>query len=311
MMTLFEKAINSDELLEFAFGKEGYYLADREYGEHSVLFSWTREIAPLFDTRDSAFVQESIVRMFEAIVTNDQFDSELTGHTLLYHLHVLYYLVEEGRVSKIDLTELDHAISLRLRSYLDDPNSVEKRKIILNSIARIKDNGGLLSFNVTDDGSTRITEENSVEAVSNKIEFSTKLDSDQNYIDEFEEKFAITIPDSYKSFLLKFGGGVPMKNHYIKEVETSEVFDFEISAFYGKGIDETTFDLGFSYVMTLGIIPRGLLPIADDGIGNYICVGHQNEYLNKIYIVWDTETDKLTDINELEDSLDHFIGRLK
>lgn len=145
---------------------------------------------------------------------------------------------------------------------------------------------------------------------ASQLKFTRRFDSNQKYTEDFEAQYGINIPLAYKSFLVEYGGGILEHCNYYKKTSTGEDLEFEISSFYGNGNGDTSLDLGFYYVMNLGVIPRGLLPISDDGIGNQICIGHSGEYLDKIYIVWDTEEERLTDIVLLNNSFGEFVSFL-
>lgn len=309
-MTQFETALKENELLEFAYGKGIYFDLDREYGEHSVYQSWSKEILPLIESKGKEYLEKGIKTMFQEIVDSDSTQYDNKGNILLYHLHVLYYLINEGKFPRIDLSPLEVSFVPILEQYLE--NVATNKKAIISSIKTIQERGGLQSDQfrllIYEEHNSNTTSEEITELAS--IEFSEQFDSNPSYIKDFEEKYLINIPPDYKTFLLENGGGVPVQNNYYKELDTGGIYDFEISAFYGNSGD-TSLDLGFYYMMTLGVIPRGLMPFADDGIGNHICIGHSGEYLNKIYIVWDTETEQLEDVVKLEDSLGDFIKYLR
>lgn len=141
--------------------------------------------------------------------------------------------------------------------------------------------------------------------------FKERFTSSEDYVNSFEEKFQISIPSDYKSFLLKYGSGIPVRNHYYKELENGGVYDFMISSFYGNSPKERAFDLGNSFLNTCDIIPEGYLCISDDGIGNFVAIGMEGEKRNKIFILMDEEEEFITNVQLLEHSLNDFIQRLK
>jgi|SRR5690606_14236954 len=100
-----------------------------------------------------------------------------------------------------------------------------------------------------------------------------------------EKKLKIVIPNSYRLFLLQYYGGQPKENNFYKELDTGGIYDFEIDSFLGFS-SNLSFDLAHTYGIMLGQIPEQLLPIADDGTGNKICIGITGEYLGKVYIWW-------------------------
>lgn len=145
---------------------------------------------------------------------------------------------------------------------------------------------------------------------SSPLTFLPQFSTDIDYITDFEEKCQITVPNDYVKFLLQNGGGVPDKCNYYKELDSGGVFDFEISAFYGKS-DQLALDLLSCHVTLKGIIPQGFLCISDDGIGNYVAIGMEAEKRNKIFILMDEEEEFITNVQLLEHSLNDFIQRLK
>lgn len=108
-------------------------------------------------------------------------------------------------------------------------------------------------------------------------------------IRQFEITYGISLPDDYKSFLLKFNGGYPSDDlaFNIEEDGTDSV----LSHFYelGKSTDEIqSLEECISDLVQTGFIPPNYLPIADDAFGNQICVGLSEEIFGQIFF-WDHE----------------------
>lgn len=122
-MNLFQKAIENNELLNFALGKNEYFIADRDFGEHSVLNSWINNILPLIELKGQEYVNVAIEKMFNEILISDQITSEEKNENLLYQLHVYYYLNHENRVKANKLTKLNPKL---LESLLEYSNYLEK-----------------------------------------------------------------------------------------------------------------------------------------------------------------------------------------
>lgn len=135
-------------------------------------------------------------------------------------------------------------------------------------------------------------------------------------IANLEEYLSIKIPYSYKEFLLKNCGGKPDKDNFYRELDSGGVYDFDISVFLGIS-SNSSFDLRNTYVRMMGIIPKGFLPITDDGVGNSICIGLKDEYLDKIYIWWEQNvsaedaTPNFNNVEKLADSFAEFKKYLK
>ncbi len=144
-MNLFEEAIKKGELLKFALGKEEYFMADRDYGDHSLINSWISYIVPLTEKEESEYINEKIEEMFLRLINSD-LDIQTKNESLLYNLHVYYYLDSENRLKARKMGRINSAILSSLQEYLNflknknDP----KEKAVLNAIDLIKSRGGLI-----------------------------------------------------------------------------------------------------------------------------------------------------------------------
>lgn len=103
--------------------------------------------------------------------------------------------------------------------------------------------------------------------------------------DELEDIFAeveLKFPDSYIEFLLAQNGGFPkIESAYICEDDLE--YQIFINCFYGVSKSETNIELLCARGSHRHTIPESLCPIADDGIGNQICIGIQEPYFGKVY----------------------------
>ena len=122
-MNLFQKAIEKNELLKFALGKNEYFIADRDFGDHSVLNSWINNILPLVESKGQIYVDEAIEKMLTEILFSVQITSEEKNENLLYQLHVYYYFKHENRIKAKDLTNLNSRL---LESLLEYSNFFDK-----------------------------------------------------------------------------------------------------------------------------------------------------------------------------------------
>ncbi|MBB1420133.1 SMI1/KNR4 family protein [Pseudoalteromonas sp. SG44-1] len=92
----------------------------------------------------------------------------------------------------------------------------------------------------------------------------------------------LQFPDSYIEFLLAQNGGGP-------EVESAYVcvndpeYQILINCFYGVSKSDTRIDLLCAWGSHSHTIPETLCPIADDGIGNQICIGIQKPHFGNMY----------------------------
>lgn len=101
IMNLFEKAIEKGELLNFALGKNEYFIVDREYGEHSVLSSWINHILPISITKGEEYVRGKITQMMTEVISSKFLNEQQKAENILYHLHVYYYLGSEGKLKAL------------------------------------------------------------------------------------------------------------------------------------------------------------------------------------------------------------------
>ncbi|MEG2292872.1 MAG: SMI1/KNR4 family protein [Carnobacterium sp.] len=86
-----------------------------------------------------------------------------------------------------------------------------------------------------------------------------------NEVSNFEQKYDLQLPDSYKKFLLKYNGGnTPKSTFKINGVSS------DIRAFYG--FKNATKEYNFSY-----------LPIATDSFGNQIVITISEKNNGEIY----------------------------
>ena|SRR5690554_306786 len=148
-MNLFEQAIEKKELVDFALGKNEYFVADRDYGDHSILISWTNNILPLIGIKGIDYVNEKIKKMMLELLESDTAES-VKNESLLYHLHVYYYLDSEGRIKADDLSPLNQRFLKSLNAYvfLLRSRNDTKANAIENAINLIKLRGGLITKSI-------------------------------------------------------------------------------------------------------------------------------------------------------------------
>jgi len=145
IINLFEQAISNSELLDFAFGKNEYFIPDREYGGHWILASWNNFILPLFESKGPDYVNEYIRKMFDEIICVNEIDYPDKFENLLYHLHVYYYLMSENKIHSDAIRKLNSRINESLNVYLKNliDNKSEITSAVQNAIGLIKSRGGL------------------------------------------------------------------------------------------------------------------------------------------------------------------------
>jgi cell wall assembly regulator SMI1 len=90
-------------------------------------------------------------------------------------------------------------------------------------------------------------------------------------IETFERDRGLVLPQRYKDFLLATNGGIPGAPAFpVEGMANTQVW--VIQAFFGIGVREPTSELAYGYDLYAGGIPQGIVPIAADGMGNYICL---------------------------------------
>ncbi|WP_317912803.1 SMI1/KNR4 family protein [Carnobacterium maltaromaticum] len=103
-----------------------------------------------------------------------------------------------------------------------------------------------------------------------------------NEVSNFEQKYDLQLPDSYKKFLLKYNGGnTPKSTFKINGISS------DIRAFYG--FKNATKEYNFSYLVEMNyfeeLLENHYLPIATDSFGNQIVITisekSEYEYLTK------------------------------
>jgi cell wall assembly regulator SMI1 len=134
-----------------------------------------------------------------------------------------------------------------------------------------------------------------------------------------EEKLTINLPEQYRTHLLKYNGGRPVRCAFstlgVNEGNYSP-FSSGVHYFYAiyEGKQE---NFETKYNIFKGRMPANMIPIASDGGGNQICVSVSGNDYGHIYF-WDHEdeadddsTPDYSNLTHLADSLNDFIQRLE
>ncbi len=149
-----------------------------------------------------------------------------------------------------------------------------------------------------------------------KLQFNLKLKYNDellsNKVNEFEDKYKIKLPLYYKKFLIQNNGGRPNKSFFwIKKDSDGS----SINNFFGiHGLPEYLLITSYYNNSTLGI-NKSLLPIADDGLGNFICLGIAKNIIGKIFFLDHDyykfgQDDNVTGIYLISESLNDFLHSL-
>lgn len=135
-------------------------------------------------------------------------------------------------------------------------------------------------------------------------------------IQDFENKYSIIFPSSYKSFLMTYNACRTTKASF-DFVENGRETGSDVKVFYGLkyGRKEYYYSLNYAYEMFKDRIPQDFIPIASDSGGNQVLMNLKDE---KIWF-WDHEREADTDDGEevsmdnmsfIANNLDEFLNSL-
>lgn len=133
-------------------------------------------------------------------------------------------------------------------------------------------------------------------------------------IESFERERALVLPQFYKEFLLATNGGAPDAPAFpIHRKSTSSTG--VVQSFAGIGVREPTNELAYAYDLYVGGIPRGIVPIAGNGGGDYICLDLRNgkervAFWDKRHF-WGTGEWRERDLYHVADSFAEFLRSLR
>jgi len=130
--------------------------------------------------------------------------------------------------------------------------------------------------------------------------FETEPQLSFNDIKEIENYVGLTFPDEYKIHLIKYNGGRCFPNVF-KFIENDELAESNIewfNAIYDGEYNNMKWSIEV-YKLDEKRMPKNILPIASDGLGNEICISCGGIDLGYVYF-WDHE--KEVDYDESDDS---------
>lgn len=141
-----------------------------------------------------------------------------------------------------------------------------------------------------------------------KIEFDESFEpTSRADISELEQELKISLPDSYKVFLLDCNGGyTPLRSEFNAGGDT-----FVVDAFFGIGLvdDNYIYDLKRNIVLNEGDYPEQYISFALDVFGNVLLLDSQGA----IYL-WKHDQDAVntdTAIIHVAENLESFLMMLK
>lgn len=103
-----------------------------------------------------------------------------------------------------------------------------------------------------------------------------------NELKSFQSKAAVKFPSQYEKYQLKFNGGFPKENVVCPDLHG----DFCIYQFYGIDKEEKISEKSLGYYLRLWRrfnISDEMIPIADNGTGDYLCIGIREDKIGKIF----------------------------
>jgi len=104
----------------------------------------------------------------------------------------------------------------------------------------------------------------------------------QEKLDEFERQIRTPLPRDYKNFLLQYNGGRPIPSFFwIKPIEDgSSIFQF-----YGLHDGPAHLSLETYAGEERYGIPASMIPLGDNGIGDFICVDLSSAHFGEVYFL--------------------------
>lgn len=133
-------------------------------------------------------------------------------------------------------------------------------------------------------------------------------------IKDFERDRGLALPNRYKEFLLATNGGVPEAPAFPVDGMAGTGI-WVIQVFFGIGVREPTSELAYGYDLYAGGIPHDIVPIAADGMGNYICLdlrkgGERVAFWDKRHY-WGTGEWRESDLHHVANSFEEFLASLR
>lgn len=132
---------------------------------------------------------------------------------------------------------------------------------------------------------------------------------------DFELKHDLVLPASYRNFLLITNGGIPRKSNF-KIFSRRSAVDENIQDFLGIGVHGfPTSELSYALGLYRGGIPDGLLPIANQDLGSYLCLDLRNGTDHVVFWdhrhFWSTGEWREQDLFHVADSFEQLLDMLE
>jgi SMI1 / KNR4 family (SUKH-1) len=132
-------------------------------------------------------------------------------------------------------------------------------------------------------------------------------------INDFEKSRQIKLPDLYRNFLKTTNGGIPDRKKYPIVGMLDNPFG-GIQCFFGFGKQIEVDLLEYNYDLYVGGFPHGIVPIAANGSGDYVCLDLRNgddrvAFWDKRHF-WGTGKWRESDLYHVADSFEDFLRSL-
>jgi hypothetical protein len=133
-------------------------------------------------------------------------------------------------------------------------------------------------------------------------------------IEDFERTRSVTLPSSYKLFLLTSNGGVPALSHFPLAGRRGNPFE-SVQVFCGIGVRWPTTELSYALDLYRGGIPEGVVPIADQDGGSFICLDLRDGTDRVVFWdhrhFWSTGEWREQDVYRIAESFEAFLDLLR
>ena len=130
----------------------------------------------------------------------------------------------------------------------------------------------------------------------------------------FESSRNLKLPISYKQFLLTINGGIPDDIVYPIYGMINNKYG-GIQVFFGMGTLPPMPSIETIYDTYAGAIPKDIIPMADNGGGDYVCIDLRNGYERVVFWdkrpFWGTGKWRETDLYHVADSFAGFLTSLR
>jgi hypothetical protein len=126
-------------------------------------------------------------------------------------------------------------------------------------------------------------------------------------IQQLEDLVGFKFPQSYREHILKYNGGRCKPNVYSFS-EDGQITESDLNVFLS--LPDELRDYILDYKVEDIRILENFLPIAEDSLGNLVCICCEGEDAGRIYF-WDHEREGEENIHFIADSFDEFLNSLK